>query len=139
MKDLFDELADKAMVKIAVLNTVFEEVDIDPNNISIPDEWVDMSNMALKGKMKARTIAQRDGYFYIACLWEKGTVMKPHKHPDVHEHITMISGVLKDQVTKKSIEGKYTIQANKPHIIEALTDCIFIIMFSKIQSENEKY
>jgi len=142
MSDLYAQFIDvleRAKIKAATLWTVFEDVNIDNESFSIPESWIDISYMSSQGEMQAKTIADANGKVFIACFWKKGTIMIPHKHPNTHEEIVVINGELKDLVTKESIKDRVIIQANKPHRIEAVTDCLFSVTFTKIESEDEKY
>lgn len=138
--DNFLKMLKQSKVKFAELLTEFTDQEVE--NLDIPNEWTDFSDMASKGVLMGKSITRWNGDLLILCEWSEGAEMRSHRHPNSHEDIKIVFGELKDRVS-----GKYfrqnddfkTIQANKPHIVTALKHTLFIVRFRKIRSDDERY
>lgn len=138
MKDILKSYVDGLKIAFAAIRTDF--IEKKSEELTLPEEW-QLADVAEEGKILMRKVATWGENAVVSNIWEKGSVIFPHKHPDMHEYVTVHEGRLKEQVTGDIIEPNttYFIKANKPHHFKALERTLFTVKFEKIASKEDRY
>ena len=133
--------------------------DADPQEVPVElttsGFWEQISEDLGQGIMHARTSYLTDDEAAIACHWEEGAMLHPHRHPEVDEYIYVIRGSLRDLYTNTRLvpgeqisiedvlngdvhEQPYHIPAGTAHFLQALEpDTFFVIKFKR--NDNHDY
>lgn len=120
------EMLFKLMNKKGIVNIPFDQI---VNSFSDMNETHEMGN----GKT-IKTIFFDEKQILLECFMPKKTIYRANVHEDANEIVTVITGKLRNtnfRLTKESM-GQFSWKAGTPHSLEAIEDCVFYALITKV-------